>query len=143
MASDKLHTYVFRGTTKGYHGNKNSMEMPYTCTATHPVKALWFALECYHKNPTSAVVYVARIESLSAIGRGYNQLSNLEDEIAFAIQPAVFYRYCEGFIHVPDLQWVLKGFDIDGYRAVKIENLSRHCRETTPIGAKKIEALVE
>jgi len=31
MAS-KVPTYVFRGTTKGFPGNKNSMEIPYACT---------------------------------------------------------------------------------------------------------------
>jgi len=117
--------------------------MPYTCTSTHPVKALWFALECYHKNPGLAVVYIARIEKLAGIDIGYNPLKKLEDEIGFLIQPVSFYPFCEGFVHVPDFQWVLKGFDIDGYSAVRKDNLSRLCKETSVIGIKKIASLVK
>jgi len=117
--------------------------MPYTCTSTHPVKALWFALECYHKNPGLAVVYIARMEKLQGVSRGYNQLRKLEDEIGFFIPPISFYPYCEGFIHVADFQWVLKGFEIEVYNAVRKDNLSRFCAETPVISIKKIAALAE
>lgn len=102
MPSSKLPIYVFRGTTKEYPGSKNSMEMPYTCTTTHPVKALWFALECYPRNPELAVVYLARLERLAAIESSYNHLHKLEDEIGFFIPPLQFYSLCEGFIDIGD-----------------------------------------
>jgi hypothetical protein len=102
MPSRKKPEFVFRGTTEGYPGGKNSIEMPYTCTSIHPVKALWFALECFQQSPDVACIYFARTDNLQEIASGYNHFHKLEGEIGFFIQPALFYTLCDGLIHVAD-----------------------------------------
>jgi hypothetical protein len=95
MPSSKKPEFVFRGTTEGYPGGQNSIEIPYTCTSTHPLKALWFALECFQQNPDTACIYIARTENLKEISSGYNHFHKLESEIGFFIRPASFYPLCK------------------------------------------------
>lgn len=142
MTFDKLPTYVFRGTTIAYQGNTNSIKIPVTCTSWHPVKALWFALECFQKDPEKAVIYIANTNRLKSLAIGYNHLGKLENEIAFNIEPQVFYSYCLGYVHVSQFQRILKDLGIDGYNVVRTDNLSRLCAETRPISVNKIESIV-
>ncbi len=142
MSIIELPKYVFRGTTIKYKGNKNSIEIPYTCTSTHPVKALWFALECYPKNPETAVIYIAKLERLEDKKTSTNHFADLEDEIAFNIPPLSFYPYCMGYVHIFDFQGILKDFEIDGHNVVRKDNLTRLCAETRPISVNKIESIV-
>ena len=143
MASSKIPEFVFRGTTEEYPGGQNSIEMPYTCTSTHPLKALWFALECFQQNPERACVYIARTENLKDIPSGYNHLRKLESEIGFFIQPASFYPLCDGLIYVPDFQEILKSFGFHPYVVARIENLSQLCKETPRIAAATVRSIVE
>jgi len=81
---------------------------------------------------------LARLERLTTIESSYNHLHKLEDEIGFFIPPLQFYSLCEGFIDISDFQLILKDFSIDGYAAVRKENLSEFCRKTPPVGINKI-----
>jgi hypothetical protein len=135
--------YVFRGTTIEYQGGVNSKSNSFTCTSTHPVKALWFALECLYRYPEEAVVYIAEIASLDNVNRGANVLEETENEIAFMIEPAKFYKYCMGYISVQDMQTILKEAGWDSYQNVRKDNLSRLCYETLAIEYDEVEKLVK
>lgn len=137
------YSYLFRGTTIEYPGNVNAIKVPYACTSTHPVKALWFALECVSKNPDSAVVYLANAEKLSGIEIMKNCLEAKEDEVALGIKPSDFYPLCEGYIHIVDFQKILQGFDINVYKAVRKENLTYLCEETLQLNETQINLIVE
>ena len=143
MPGNKLPDFVFRGTTINYPGNNNAIQLPYTCTSFHPVKALWFALECLHLQPDGAVVYVARTRNLTDFKLIYNYFNRLENEVGFAMAPVDFYARCEGYIHAADLQRILATNGIEAYNVVRKDNLTRICRETPDLDAKKIVTLVE
>lgn len=125
MSTNLLPKYVFRGTTINYSGNPNSINVPYTSTSTHPVRALWFALECYQTHPDTSVVYVAKTDKLSGLEFGFNLLCDIEDEVSFFIQPTIFYPLCEGYVFISDFQHILKDFDIDANQSITKENLNR------------------
>ena len=143
MASSKTPEFVFRGTTEGYPGGKNSIEMPYTCTSTHPVKALWFALECFHQNPGTACVYIAQMHDLDHLGFIYNHFYSLEDEIGFPVNPTAFYQQCLGLISVPDFQKILEDHGLSAYEVVRKENLTWFCKETPRIRAATVRSIVK
>jgi len=142
MSSSKKTEFVFRGTTEEYPGGRNSIEMPYTCTSSHPLKALWFALECFQQNPDTACVYVARTENLKQIRSGYNHFHKLESEIGFFIQPTLFYPFCDGLIYVTDFQEILMSFGFQPYVVARIENLTQLCKETPKITATTVRSIV-
>lgn len=142
MPAARLPKYVFRGTTKDYPGGGNSIRMPYTCTSSHPVKALWFALECYQENPEDAGIYLALTENLKHISHGQNHFHKLENEIGFFIQPISFYTLCEGFIYLSDFQKVLTDLGIDAYNIVRKDNLTELCKSTPDLSSRNIESLV-
>jgi len=137
-----LPRYIFRGTTIGYPGNHNAQTFPYTCTSLHPVKALWFALACMQYAPDDAVVYIARTEQFTGISVIYNWLKRVEDEVGLKMKPIDFYSYCDGYIHVADLQKLLKDRKIEAYNVVRIDNITRLCSETKDLSVKDIETLV-
>lgn len=116
--------------------------MPYTCTSSNPVKALWFALECYHDNPTKAGVYLAQKENLRHISYGHNHFHKLENEIGFFIQPTAFYPLCEGFIYVPNFQKALTELGINAQNIVRKDNLTELCKFTPEINSRALESLV-
>ena len=143
MAIIKSPEFVFRGTTEGYRGGKNSIEMPYTCTSWHPVKALWFALECFRTNPDKACVYIARMINVEQFGVIKNHLHSIEDEIGFEAQPEVFYQLTDGLVYVPDFQYILEGFGFHPYEIVRLENLTWLCKKTPAITSVTIQAIVD
>jgi hypothetical protein len=134
--------YVFRGTTIGYKGNNAALTIPYTCTSTHPVKALLFALECMSQNPFTAVVYFAELKKLSGTNIIQNCLSSMEDEIAFEIKPEAFYPLCEGYVHVFDLQNIMNNLGIYTPYAVQKTNLSLLCQETPSLTQKDLVTII-
>jgi len=134
--------FLFRGTTVRFKGNIAAIAIPYTSTSTHPVKALWFGLECLHRNPSNAVIYLANSEDLAHLETMQNFLSSLEDELAFRIRPEKFYPFCEGYIHVTEMQEILKPFGIDGYQIVTKKNITSHCELTPPLSHSTIDQIV-
>jgi len=136
-------SFLFRGTTINYKGNNAAIAVPYTCTSRHPVKALWFALECVSKNPASAVVYLAKAERLLNFEPMGNWLESVEDEVAFRLKPLDFYPLTEGYIHTVDFQKVLFGLDIDTYKSVRKDNLTLLCENTEPLKESEIDLIVE
>ena len=142
MNGDVLPIYVFRGTTIGFEGSTASMNIPYTCTSGHPIKALWFALDCMSKNPYTAVVYLGILGKFSSQTIKGNVLNSIEEEIAFSMQPRAFYTLSEGYVHVADLQTIVKMIGFDAYMSVRKDNLSLLCEETRPITQDEIEAIV-
>lgn len=139
----KLPAYIFRGTTIGHPGSHNAQTFPYTCTSLHPVKALWFALACLQNAPNDAVVYVARTENLVTFSPIYNVLKKVEDEVGLTMKPLDFYPYCEGYMHVADLQKILQDMKIEAYNVARIDNISRLCRETKDLTVKNVITLVD
>lgn len=134
--------FLFRGTTIGFEGNQTAISFPYTCTSTHPVKALWFGLECLPRNRDSAVIYLAKMEDLVHLETMRGPLATIEDEIAFKIKPENFYPLCEGYIHVTEMQEILKLFLIDGYQLVTKKNLTSRCEETGLLTTQNIDLIV-
>jgi hypothetical protein len=132
MPARNLPVYLFRGTTIDYPGNKTSINTVSTPTSWYPVKALWFALECFERNPDTVVVYVAKTEKLAAFNPIYNVLKTVESEIGLSMLPSDFYPCCEGYIHVPDLQNFLMTYNIDAYQRARKDNITRLCAEETP-----------
>ncbi|WP_133993479.1 hypothetical protein [Dinghuibacter silviterrae] len=140
----ELPPYVFRGTTKNWPGNPSAIEGPFTYTSVNPIKALWFALECYKKNPDAAVIYLARRENLIDLDiHSNNYLSKVEEEIKFTITPEKFYTRCDGHIHCRDFQFVANSSGYSVYNIVRIDNLTRLCYETGKLSKKEIERLVQ
>lgn len=135
--------YVFRGTTIGFEGNGNSVGLRYTCTSTHPLKALWFALECYQKFPEQSVVYVADRHKLGELSTNSNHFQDYEEEIAFQILPKYFYPLCEGYLHVTDLQKIMKDQGLESYKLVRVDNLTRICKETPSLSVNEMETILE
>jgi|GEM_PF-3446199 len=142
MTKDAPPIYVFRGTTIGFQGSTASMSIPYTCTSSHPIKAIWFALDCMSKNPYTAVVYLGILEKFSEQKIKANVLKSIEDEIALGMKPLEFYTLSEGYVHVSDLQSIVKSFGFDTYMSVRKDNLSLLCEETRLIDQNEIEAIV-
>ncbi|HXB08012.1 MAG TPA: hypothetical protein VNW04_12870 [Puia sp.] len=138
MTEDVLPKYVFRGTTIGFEGNTASMNMPYTCTSSHPIKALWFALDCMSNNPYTAIVYLGILDRISGQLIKGNVLDSIEEEIAFGMKPHEFYNLCEGYVHVADLQSIVKTHGFDTYMSVRKDNLSLLCEETRQITQDEI-----
>jgi len=143
MAIIKNPEFVFRGTTEWYPGGKNSIEMPYTCTSWHPVKALWFALECFQTNPETACVYIAQMGNVEQLGVIKNHFESFENEIGFGVEPRVFYRLCDGIVYVLDFQKILFSFGFNPYEIVRKENLTRLCKETPAIPAATAQAIFD
>jgi hypothetical protein len=135
--------FVFRGTTIDYEGSKNSIALSYTSTSTHPVKALWFALECYRKFPDNSVVYVADRQRLVNLATSSNLLKDYEDEIAYRTIPRNFYPLCEGYLHVVDLQNIMRNLGIECNKIIGIDNLTRICKETSSLSVNDMETLLE
>jgi len=134
--------FLFRGTTVGFKGNKAAISIPYTSTSTHPVKALWFGLECLPRNPGNAVIYLANMENLAHLKTMRNCLASVEDELAFGIRPEKFYPFCEGYVHVTEMQEVLRSFGIDGYQIVTRNNITSHCETTQTLSRGTIDLIV-
>ncbi|HUB62534.1 MAG TPA: hypothetical protein VL978_17590 [Puia sp.] len=134
--------FLFRGTTVGFKGNKAAITVPYTSTSTHPVKALWFGLECLPRNPSNAVIYLANIEDLAHLKTMQNFLASVEDELAFRIKPEKFYPFCEGYVHVTEMQGILGLFGIDGYQIVTKKNITFHCEVTPPLSRGTVDLIV-
>lgn len=134
--------FLFRGTTVGFKGNKAAITIPYTSTSTHPVKALWFGLECLPRNPGNAVIYLANFEDLAHLYTMQNCLATVEDELAFGVKPENFYPFCEGYIHVTEMQEILGPFGIDGYQIVTKKNITSHCENTRPLSLGTIDLIV-
>lgn len=137
------HSYIFRGTTIDYRGNPAAIVVPYTCTSRHPVKALWFALECVTKNPATAVVYLAETQKLTALETMQNYLEAIEEEEAYRIKPEDFYSLCEGYIHIIDFQKILLNFGFNTYQSVRKDNLTLLCRSTPALNHDEISLIVE
>lgn len=132
--------FLFRGTTLGYKGNLSTLRIPRTSTSSHPVKAIWFALEC--RRLGQPVVYLFDTQRLQHFYFSVNCLHHLESEIAFDMTPEQFYLICEGYILCSDFQIIMKKFGIDTYHAVRKENLSQFCTEAPPINEETISAIV-
>lgn len=107
-----LPEFVFRGTTYNFEGNRNCNTIPYRCyTSVNPVKASYFASVCRRNR----VIYIAETRKLidmkveSMLSDEF--LSQAEEEIIWVIKPLDFYKYCEGYITVDEMN--------DAFRKIK------------------------
>lgn len=139
----RLPKYVFRGSTINFEGGISSKKYGYTCTTKHPVKATLFALECANHYPEQAVIYVAETKNLMHLKRTSNVLKKQEEELAWKILPKDFASLVEGYIHLGDIQKVLKTLGFDTYEIVGLDNLNRLCRETPPMSANKMRKFLQ
>ncbi len=71
-----------------------------------------------------------------------NYLASIEDELAFGIKPENFYRFCEGYIHVTEMQEILRLIGIDGYQIVTKKNITTHCEATLLLTSGEIDEIV-
>ena len=142
MTEVRLPPYLFRGTTINWPGNRAAQELPMTYTSAHPVKALLFANTLRHKYPDSSVVYLALGEKLNTIPNdSENALSQIENEIGFAVTPTDFYPLCEGYIHAYDFQRIIHNEGMEVNHISRVENLTEICSLTPPISSELIERI--
>jgi hypothetical protein len=144
--ADNSPIYVFRGTTLGFPGGGNSLRVPYTCTTANPAKAVLFALEVARQYEQPAVIYIARIEVLNQVPVRQlpgNVFEGFEEEYAWEILPSDFYKLCEGYVKLSEMQDALSRIGIPLYRLVFLDNINTHCKEITPLDTETIKSLVD
>jgi len=139
-AKDK---YIFRGTTIGFKGGKNCHEHSYTCTSTHPVIALLFAMECANQYSAEAVVYVANIEKVRHLKKEPNVLKKVEKEYVVGVSPTEFIKYTEGYISCKELKEIIEQFGFDVSETVRKEKLTELCKGVRAINSKEIDILID
>jgi hypothetical protein len=59
------------------------------------------------------------------------------------ILPKNFPSLTEGYVHLSDMQKVLKTLGFDTYEIVGLDNLNRLCRETPSISANKMRKFLQ
>lgn len=140
----RLCKYVFRGTTLGYAGNVTSQKIPVTCTGANPAKATLFALELSQRFTQPAVVYIAQTLNLEAIElMSANVLDKYEEEIAWAIKPAEFYKLCDGYVTVQNMQEILSNLAIETHLYVGKDNLTEWLKKAGVMSPLAINKFVK
>jgi hypothetical protein len=142
MPKERKIGFVFRGTTKGYLGNEKSKSIPVTCTTSQPAIAILFAMQCANEFPDDAVVYIADFQKIKSQITEPNVLKKDEKEVAFSMQPKEFISQSEGFVSIRDLRKVLEEMNISLPLLVRMDNLTRSCREARRLSSKRIIELV-
>lgn len=105
----------FRGTSKGYAGNRTSQLLGLTSVSTDPVVATIFAIQSQTRHGVTGLVHVAIPNDLAGLRfvEGHPAYRELELELRIELLPAEFSKRASITLTAQKARAILKGMGIE------------------------------